>query len=468
MFNNLTEKLNSAFKTLQGKHKISESNIQDALREVRRSLIEADVALDVIKEFIENIKNKAIGIKVGQGLNPYQEFIKLVQNELTAIIGGENIELNFKTQPPAVLMVAGLQGSGKTTSVAKLASFLKNQRKKVLVVSADVYRPAAIEQLQILAKQIDVEFFPSTIKDKPKNIVKKAKKYAQKQFFDVLIIDTAGRLHIDEDMMTEIKILHKTSNPIETLFVVDAMTGQDAAHTAKAFSDALDLTGVIITKVDGDARGGAALSVRYITGKPIKFLGIGEKTDALEPFHPDRIASRLLGMGDVLSLVEEIEKKVDTKKVQATAQNISKGRFDFNDMREQLLQMQNMGGMESIMSKLPGMGKLPPQAKNQLLNDKKSPQMVAIINSMTKKERIFPNLIKASRKKRIADGSGTTLQNVNQLLRQFEKMQKMMRRMKGSKMKRMMQQMQGMEQSGDMSSLLPKTKPMPKFPFRRR
>jgi len=311
MFDNLTDRLSNSFKALQGKSKLSESNIKDAIREVRRSLLEADVALEVIKVFIDKVQVQAIGLKVSEGLTPSQAFIKLVERELTEIIGGENETLNLATQPPAVIMVAGLQGSGKTTSIAKLARYLKEQqKKKVLLVSADVYRPAAIDQLKILAEQIEVDFFPSAIEDKPEIIVAEAKKQAQRQFHDVLLVDTAGRLHVDDQMMSEIQILQKKVNPIETLFVVDSMTGQDAAHTAKVFSDTLPLTGVILTKTDGDARGGAALSVRHITGKPIKFLGVGEKTDALEPFHPDRIVSRLLGMGDVLSLVEEISKKV--------------------------------------------------------------------------------------------------------------------------------------------------------------
>ncbi|MDC1038995.1 signal recognition particle receptor subunit alpha, partial [Candidatus Thioglobus sp.] len=301
MFDNLTDRLSNSFKALQGKNKLSEANIKEAIREVRRSLLEADVALDVIKYFIDRVQTKAIGLKVGEGLNPSQAFIKLVEAELTEVIGGKNESLNLATQPPAVVMVAGLQGSGKTTSIAKLARFLKEeQKKKVLVVSADVYRPAAIEQLKVLASEIEVDFFPSTVDEKPEKIVAEAKKQAQSQFHDVLLVDTAGRLAIDEQMMSEIQILQKQVNPIETLFVVDSMTGQDAAHTAKAFSDVLPLTGVILTKTDGDARGGAALSVRHITGKPIKFMGVGEKTDALESFHPDRLVSRILGMGDVL------------------------------------------------------------------------------------------------------------------------------------------------------------------------
>jgi len=446
MFDNLSDRLSNSFKALRGKNKLSEANIKDAIRELRRSLLEADVALEVIKVFIEKVQTKALGLKVGEGLTPTQVFVKLVETELTQIIGGENESLNLATQPPAVVMVVGLQGAGKTTSIAKLARFLKErEKKKILVVSADVYRPAAIEQLKILAKQVEVDFFPSSISDKPEQIVAEAKKHAQRQFHDVLLVDTAGRMHIDEQMMAEIQILQQRINPIETLFVVDSMMGQDAAHTAKAFADTLPLTGIILTKTDGDARGGAALSVRHITGKPIKFLGVGEKTDALEPFHPDRIVSRLLGMGDVLSLVEEISRKVDQKRAMKSAQKIIKGRFDLGDMRNQLIQMQQMGGMGALVEKLPGMGNLPQSVKNQVISDSESTHMVAIINSMTPKERTYINLIKGSRKQRIAKGSGTNVQQVNKLLKQFEKMQKSMKKMGGSKMKKMMEQMSQMQ-----------------------
>ena len=471
MFDNLSDRLSNSFKALQGKNKLSEANIKDAIREVRRSLLEADVALEVIKAFIDRVQLKAVGLKVAEGLTPTQAFIKLIETELTEVIGGESEPLNLATQPPAVIMVAGLQGAGKTTSIAKLARFLKErEKKKVLVVSADVYRPAAIEQLRILAEQIEVDFFPSSANDKPEKIVSEAKKHAQKQFHDVLLVDTAGRLHVDEQMMTEIQMLQQRVNPIETLFVVDSMTGQDAAHTAKAFSDALPLTGVILTKTDGDARGGAALSVKHITGKPIKFLGVGEKTDALEPFHPDRIVSRLLGMGDVLSLVEEISRKVDQKKAMKSAQKMVKGRFDLNDMREQLVQMQQMGGMGALMDKLPGMGNLPQSVKNQVIGDSESAHMIAIINSMTDKEKTHINLIKGSRKKRIANGSGTNVQQVNKLLKQFEKMQKNMKKMGGGKMKKMMEQMSQIQGGDDMPDFSKMGERMPglggkNFPF---
>lgn len=468
MFDNLTNRLSNSFKALQGKNKLSESNIKDAIREVRRALLEADVALEVIKVFLDRVQEKAIGLKVGEGLNPSQAFIKLVESELTEIIGGENKTLNLKTQPPAVVMVAGLQGVGKTTSIAKLARYLKErENKKVLMVSADVYRPAAIKQLEVLAQQVEVEFFASDINQKPEKIIANAKKHAQKQFFDVLLVDTAGRLHVDDEMMDEIQRLQKKVNPIETLFVVDSMTGQDAAHTAKIFADALPLTGVILTKTDGDARGGAALSVRHITGKPIKFLGVGEKIDALEPFHPDRIVSRLLGMGDILSLIEEIGQKVDRKKAEKSAKKMAKGQFDLEDMRDQLLQMEKMGGMEALMGKIPGMGQIPQSVKNQVMGSVETKKMVAIINSMTPKERTHTKLIKGSRKNRIARGSGTQPQDVNKLLKQFEKMQKQMKKMGGGKMQKMMAKMQGNEGGmPDLSKMkLPPMNGSNKFPF---
>jgi len=473
MFDNLTERLSNSFKTLQGKSKLSQANIKEAIREVRRALLEADVALEVIKTFLDRVQEKALGLKVGEGLSPSQAFIKLVETELTDIIGGENKTLDLKTQPPAVVMVAGLQGTGKTTSIAKLAHYLKErENKKVLVVSADVYRPAAIEQLKVLAKQVGIDFFPSNIDQKPEKIVADAKRHAQKQFHDVLLVDTAGRLHVDSEMMDEIQALQKQVSPIETLFVVDSMTGQDAAHTAKAFADALPLTGIILTKTDGDARGGAALSVRHITGKPIKFLGVGEKIDALEPFHPERIVSRLLGMGDVLSLVEEISRKVDHKKAEKSVQKMAKGQFDLSDMRDQLLQMEQMGGMEALMDKMPGMGQIPQSVKNQMMGGVDTKRMVAIINSMTPKERSYTKLIKGSRKNRIAKGSGTGPQDVNKLLKQFEKMQKQMKKMGGGKMQKMMAKMAG-DQGGEMPTGMPDLSKMKlpgmgggnKFPF---
>lgn len=442
MFKNLSLQLSENLKILQGKHKLSEKNIAEATRSIRRSLLEADVALSVVKTFTESVKNKAIGLKVGEGLTPTQAFIKLVEQELIAIMSSGDEGLNLRTQSPAVIMVAGLQGAGKTTSVAKLANHLKStNKKKILLVSTDIYRPAAIEQLQILAEQVGVDFFASDAGQNPVDIAKNAKNKAQLQFYDTLIVDTAGRLHIDQPMMAEIKQLQSCLNPIETLFVVDSMSGQDALNSAKVFGDTLDLTGVILTKTDGDARGGVALSVKEITGKPIKFLGVGEKVDALEVFHPSRVVSRLLGMGDVLSLIEEIQQKVDHKKAQKTIAKIKKGGFNLADMREQLLQMQAMGGMASLMDKLPT-AQIPPHIKNQILNDQQNKYSIAIINSMTQKERQYVQLIKGSRKQRIAKGSGTTIQQVNQTLKQFEKTKKMMGKFKGNKMKAMMQKMQ--------------------------
>ena len=449
MFENLTERLSQTLRNISGRGRLTEDNIKDALRDVRMALLEADVALPVVRQFINQVKEKAIGLDVNKSLTPGQEFIKIVQQELTIAMGEVNSTLNLATQPPAVMLMAGLQGAGKTTSVAKLAKFLKEkQKKKVLVVSADVYRPAAIKQLETLANTIDVEFFPSDVEQKPIDIVNKAISHAKLQFFDVLIVDTAGRLHVDGEMMDEIKALHQAVNPIETLFVVDAMTGQDAANTAKAFNEALPLTGVILTKVDGDARGGAALSIRQITGKPIKFLGMGEKTDALEPFYPDRIASRILGMGDMLSLIEEMQSKVDHEKAERMAKKIKKGdKFDFNDFLEQLKQMRDMGGMNAMLAKLPGAGQLPSHLKSQM-DDKIIIRMEAIINSMTFKERLNPDIIKGSRKRRIANGSGTQVQDVNKLLKQFDDMQRMMKKMKGGGMMKMMRNMKGMMGGG--------------------
>ena len=444
MFNNLSERLSESLKKISGRGRLTEDNIKDTLREVRMALLEADVALPVVREFVKSVKEQAVGEEVGKSLTPGQVFVKIVQSELENAMGEHNEELNLAAQPPAVVMMAGLQGAGKTTSVGKLAKSLKEKKKKsVLVVSADVYRPAAIKQLETLASEVDVEFFPSSIEQKPVDIVNGAIDHAKRKFFDVLLVDTAGRLAVDTEMMDEIKALHAAINPVETLFVVDSMTGQDAANTAKAFDEALPLTGVILTKADGDARGGAALSIRHITGKPIKFIGVGEKTDALEPFHPERIASRILGMGDVLSLVEEIESKIDKEKAEKVARKVMKGKgFNLEDFRDQLSQMRNMGGMASLMDKMPGMGKMSDAVKGQV-NDKQFGQMEAIINSMTPKEREFPELIKASRKRRNATGSGTQVQDVNRMLKQFTQMQKIMKKMKGGGMMKMMRGMGG-------------------------
>ncbi|HFE39501.1 MAG TPA: signal recognition particle protein [Gammaproteobacteria bacterium] len=450
MFDNLTDRLTNTLQSITGKARISESNIKDTLREVRMALLEADVALPVVKEFMSAVKDKALGQDVIQSVAPGQAFIKIVNQELVHVMGEENERLNLSTQPPAVILMAGLQGAGKTTSVAKLAKYLKEiEKKSVMVVSADVYRPAAIDQLETLAKEIDVTFFPSHFSEKPVKIARNAIKEAKKQFMDVLLVDTAGRLHIDDAMMREIQELHSAVDPIETLFVVDSMTGQDAANTAKVFNDALPLTGVILTKTDGDARGGAALSVRHITGKPIKFLGIGEKVDALQPFHPERVASRILGMGDVLSLVEEAEQKLDKKKTAKLAKKISKGKnFNLEDFLTQIQQMNNLGGISGLMDKLPGMGQMPDAVKDKM-NNKEMDRLQAIIFSMTKEERRRPEIIKGSRKRRIAAGCGQQVQDVNRLLKQFSQMQKMMKKMrtKGG-MAAMMKQMKGVMGGG--------------------
>lgn len=446
MFDNLTKRLTSTLKTLRGSGRLTEANIKETLREVRMALLEADVALPVVKDFIEHVRERAVGKDVLESLTPGQALVKVVHEELISLMGEANAELNLKVQPPAVIMVAGLQGSGKTTSVGKLARWLKEtQKKSVLISSADVYRPAAIEQLKTLAGEVGVEFYPSDPSQDPVDIANGAIKQARKGFIDVVIIDTAGRLHIDKEMMAEIKRLHDVINPVETLFVVDSMTGQDAANTAKAFDDALPLTGVILTKTDGDARGGAALSVRHITGKPIKFLGVGEKSTALEPFHPDRIASRILDMGDVVSLVEEVQRKVDKDKAEKLAKKFRKGKaFDLEDFRDQLQQLQNMGGIASLMEKMPGMADIPEAAKNQV-NDKEFRRLEAIINSMTPQERRHPDIIKGARKRRIAMGSGTHIQDINRLLKQFKQMQKMMKKMSKGGMAKMMRGLGGMK-----------------------
>jgi signal recognition particle subunit SRP54 len=451
MFDSLTDRLSHSLRKITGKATLSEDNIKDTLREVRMALLEADVALPVVKDFIEAVKQRAVGQEVMKSLSPGQAFVKIVQAELEQTMGAANESLSLAVQPPAVVLMAGLQGAGKTTSVAKLAKMLKNQGKKVMVVSADVYRPAAIKQLETLAAEVGVDFFASHADQQPIDIVSGAVQEAKIRFADVLLVDTAGRLHIDETMMGEIRQLHAALNPVETLFVVDAMTGQDAANTARAFNEALPLTGVVLTKSDADTRGGAALSVRAITGKPIKFLGVGEKTDALEPFHPDRIASRILGMGDVLSLIEEAEQKLDKKKAEKLAKKIKKGKgFDLEDFRDQLQQMQNMGGITGMLDKLPGMGNLPAAAQQQLDN-KMFVRMEAIINSMTPKERRNPEILNGSRKRRITEGSGTQVQDLNRLVKQHKQMQKMMKKMgKKGGMANMMRGMGGMMPPGGM------------------
>jgi signal recognition particle subunit SRP54 len=450
MFESLSDRLSLSLKKISGKASLSEKNIQETLREVRMALLEADVALPVVKGFVEQVKTRALGTEVSSSLNPGQQFLKIVQAELEAVMGDKNESLDLAAQPPAVVLMAGLQGAGKTTSVAKLSRYLRErQKKKVMVVSADVYRPAAIEQLKTLAAEVQAEFFPSNPQQKPIQIVNDAIKAAKKQFVDVLIIDTAGRLHVDGEMMEEIKEVHGVAKPVETLFVIDAMIGQDAVNTAQAFNESLPLTGVILTKVDGDARGGAALSVRQVTGKPIKFLGVGEKTDALEPFHPERIASRILGMGDVLSLIEEVERKVDKKKAEKLAKKVVKGkRFDLEDLRDQLQQMKNMGGMAGMMEKLPGMGNMAQMAQQNNANSQFD-RMECIINSMTPKERKNPDILNGSRKRRITMGSGTSIQDLNRLLKQHKQMGKMMKKMKGKGMQNMMRGMGGMMSPGE-------------------
>ena len=449
MFESLTQRLSSTLQKLRGRGRLSEENIRESLREVRVALLEADVALPVVVALIERIKTRAVGQEVLTSLTPGQALIKVVHDELAAVMGAQASDLNLNVPAPAIVLMAGLQGAGKTTTVGKLAKHLKEKRKKkVMVVSCDVYRPAAIQQLQTLAKQVDVLFFASEVGQDPVAIVRAAVDDARKSFVDVLLVDTAGRLAIDEAMMGEIKALHAAIRPVETLFVVDAMTGQDAANTARAFSEALPLTGVVLTKTDGDARGGAALSVRYITGKPIKFVGTGEKVDGLDVFHPDRAASRILDMGDVLSLVEQVEQQVDKDKAQKLAEKVAKGKkFDLNDMRDQLEQMQNMGGLHGLMDKLPGMGQVPDHVKSQVTG-KEVPRMVAIIGSMTKKERRNPGLLNGSRRARIAKGSGTTPADVNRLLKQYQQMEKMMSKLGQGGMKGLMRGMKGMMGGG--------------------
>lgn len=402
MLDNLTSRFSNVFKNIRGQSKLTEDNIKEALREVRLALLEADVALPIVKDFVNNVKEKALGREITDSLTPDQAFIGVVNEALVDLMGKENSSLNLAAAPPAVVLMAGLQGAGKTTTVGKLSRLLKNeQKKKILVVSADVYRPAAIEQLKLLAEQVGVDFFPSDAGQQPVDIARAAVDYAKKHFYDVLMVDTAGRLAIDEAMMNEIKALHAAVNPVETLFVVDAMLGQDAVNTAQAFNEALPLTGVILTKMDGDSRGGAALSVRQTTGKPIKFIGIGEKVNGLEPFHPDRIASRILGMGDVLTLIEDVQKGIDEEVAAKMAKKLHKGKgFDLNDFKEQIQQMRNMGGLENIMSKMPGeIGQLSKQIPEGTA-EKAMGHVEAIINSMTAKERANPALLKASRKRR--------------------------------------------------------------------
>ncbi len=453
MFENLTERLSKTLRHITGQARLTEENIGEAMREVRMALLEADVALPVVKSFVDAVKLRAVGQEVGKSLSPGQMFVKIVRDELEQLMGGVNEQLDLSVQPPAVVLMAGLQGAGKTTSAAKLARYLKEREKKsVLLVSTDIYRPAAIKQLETLAAEVGVGFFPSTTEQNPVDIARAAIAHARIKFADVVIVDTAGRLHVDTGMMDEIKALHAAVSPVETLFVVDAMTGQDAANTAKAFSEALPLTGVVLTKVDADTRGGAALSVRQITGKPIKFLGVGEKTTALDPFHPDRIASRILGMGDILSLIEEAEQKIDKAKAEKLAKKIKKGKgFDLEDLRDQLQQMKNMGGITSMLDKLPGMAGMSQQIAQAQVDTRQFTRMEAIISSMTPAERADPEILNGSRKRRICQGSGTDIQDLARLLKQHKQMQKMMKKMtsKGG-MTNMMRGMGGMMGRGGM------------------
>lgn len=446
MFENLSERLSGTVKNLRGQGRLTEDNIKDTMREIRMALLEADVALPVVRSFIDQVQQKALGQDVLNSLSPGQALVKVVNDELVEVMGAEFDALNLNSKPPVVILMAGLQGAGKTTTVAKLAKRLIEQDKKhVMVVSADVYRPAAIEQLKTLAGEVNAAFFPSDINQKPVKITAAAIDEARKQSADVLIVDTAGRLHIDDEMMDEIKSIHQVAEPTETLFVVDSMTGQDAANTAKAFGDALPLTGVVLTKTDGDARGGAALSVRQVTGKPIKFIGSGEKADALEVFHPERVASRILGMGDIMSLVEEAHQKVDQDKAKKLVRKVRKGKgFDLEDLRDQFTQMENMGGLSSLIDKLPGVGGNISQQLQNPEHTKQMKRMVAIIDSMTPLERRKPEIINGSRKRRVANGSGTQIQDVNRLLKQHKQMQKMMKKMgnKGA-MRGMMAGMKG-------------------------
>lgn len=444
MFDNLTNRLSGVIKTLRGEARLTEANIQEALREVRMALLEADVALPVIKEFIARVKEKAVGQEVIGSLTPGQALVGVVHQELIALMGGQKADVNLATVPPAVILMAGLQGAGKTTSSGKLAKWLMEQKKKkVLLVSCDTYRPAAIQQLELLARQTGAEFFPVQAGQQPKEIAAAALNFARRHFHDVMIVDTAGRLAIDEAMMAEISELETLLKPIETLFVVDAMQGQDAVNTAKAFSEALPLTGIVLTKLDGDARGGAALSVLHVTGKPIKFAGVAEKLTGLEPFHPDRMASRILGMGDVLGLIEEAQRGVDQQEAEKLAKKMKSGKsFDLNDFKMQFEQMRNMGGMGALMDKLPA--QLSQAAQNVKVDDKVIGRTEGIINSMTPQERLKPEILKASRKRRIAAGAGVTVQEVNRLLAQFEQAQKMMKMMNKGGMTKMLRSMKGM------------------------
>jgi signal recognition particle subunit SRP54 len=445
MFDNLSGRLRDAANSLTGKGRLTEANIKDTLRQVRLALLEADVALPVVKKFIERIRERAVGEEVSKSLTPGQALVKIIHAELVVILGSTAVPLDLRAQPPVVIMLAGLQGAGKTTTAAKLAKrLIDTEKKKVMLVSVDVHRPAAILQLKTLAAEVGALHAESSADEKPTRIVKRALDEARRTHADVLLVDTAGRLHVDSDMMDEVVAVHKVAAPLETLFVVDSMAGQDAVNAATAFNESLPLTGVVLTKADGDAKGGVALSVREVTGKPIRFMGVGEKIDALEAFHPDRMASRILGMGDVLSLVEEIESKVEKDKAEKLARKLKKGRgFDLSDLKDQLEQMMNMGGLGAMLEKMPLPGNINPAALKDGANEKQLKRQVAVINSMTPQERRFPKVINGSRKKRIAAGCGLQIQDVNRLLKQHTQMEKMMKKMSKGGMKKMMRGMQG-------------------------
>jgi signal recognition particle subunit SRP54 len=445
MFETLSDRLTKMARDLTGKGRLSEANVKDTVRQVRLALLEADVALPVVKSFVARVSERAIGAEVGKSLTPGQAFVKIIHAELTKVLGSETVPLDLRAQPPVVIFLAGLQGAGKTTTAAKLARrLIYHEKKRVMLVSVDVHRPAAILQLETLAEEVDAAFCHSSVKDKPEKIVDRALDESRRQHMDVLIVDTAGRLHIDDEMMAEAKRIHARAAPHETLFVVDSMAGQDAVNSASAFNASLPLTGVILTKADGDAKGGVALSVREVTGQPIRFLGMGEKTDALEVFHPDRMASRILGMGDVLSLVEEIEDKVNKDDAEKLAKKLKKGKgFDLTDLKSQLEQMMNMGGMAAMLEKLPMPGNVNPAALKEAANEQQFRRQIAIINSMTLGERRFPKTINGSRKKRIALGAGIQIQDVNRLLKQHLQMEKMMKKMSKGGMKKMMRGMPG-------------------------
>ena len=445
MFENLTGRLSDAARQLTGKGRLTEANVKDTLRQVRLALLEADVALPVVKTFLERVKDRALGEEVGKSLTPGQAFVKIIHTELVQILGADSVPLDLKAQPPVVIMLAGLQGAGKTTTAAKLAKrLIDRDKKKVMLVSVDVHRPAAILQLQTLAGEVGALHCESSEKEQPVRIVDRALDEARRSHADVLIVDTAGRLHVDADMMSEVQAVHARAAPHETLFVVDSMAGQDAVNAATAFDQSLPLTGIVLTKADGDAKGGVALSVREVTGKPIRFMGVGEKTDALEAFHPDRMASRILGMGDVLSLVEEMEHKVSKDKTEKLARKLKKGKgFDLSDLKDQLEQMMNMGGLASMLEKLPLPGNVNPAALQDSANEQKIRRQIAIINSMTPGERRFPKTINGSRKKRIAAGSGQQIQDVNRLLKQHVQMERMMKKMSRGGMKKMLRGMPG-------------------------